>query len=187
MRRHFAWMVALALAASPALAEDGKTKVPAKKGGDAAAKGGLPGSPEMMKRLLEKYDLNKDGQLSAAEKAKAQEDFLKSQGLQDFLKKFDKDGDGQLNDRERMAAMAAAERLRGQGGGGAVGGFGGGFGAAAGGGSGNAVPAEKPAKKKRPKQADVIKEFDKDGDGKLNDEEKAAARKAAKERKKSGE
>jgi hypothetical protein len=30
----------------------------------------------------------------------------------------------------------------------------------------------------------VIKEFDKDGDGKLNDAEKAEARKAAKERKK---
>lgn len=208
MNRHLAWVVMMVLAASPALGEEGKAKAPNGKGAPDGARGPL-GNPELMKRLLEKFDTNKDGQLSPEERAKAQEEMLKMSGqaggpnFQEFLKKFDKDGDGKLNDRERAAAMEAAQKIRAQGGG-----NGPQVGApsfpAEGGipadilqkfdkdGDGKLNDAEQAAakkalagKKERVKQSDVIKEFDKDGDGKLNAEEKAAARKAAKERKKS--
>jgi EF hand domain-containing protein len=123
MRQHLAWVVMMVLAASPSLAEDGKAKVPGKKG--PAGLGPL--SPEMMQQLLKKYDLNKDGQLSAEERAKAQEEMLGNLGeaggakFKEFLKKFDLDGDGQLNAREQAAAKEAMDKLRAQGGGPQVG------------------------------------------------------------------
>jgi Ca2+-binding EF-hand superfamily protein len=209
MKRHLAWVVMMALAASPSLAEEVKTKKPDGKGAAEGA-GGPLNNPEMMKRLLEKFDANKDGRLSPEERAKAQEEMLKNAAqaggpaFQEFLKKFDRDGDGKLNDRERAAAMEATQKIRAQGGGGGpqVGAplF-----------VGNEIPAAvleqfdkdgdgklndkemaaakkaQSGKRERVKKADVIKEFDKDGDGKLNEEEKAAAKAAAKERKKKAE
>ncbi|HZN36942.1 MAG TPA: EF-hand domain-containing protein [Pirellulaceae bacterium] len=210
MKRHLAWVVMMVLAASPSLAEDGKAKNPAGKR-PAEGAGGPLNNPELMKRLLEKFDENKDGRLSPQEQAKAQEEFLKGAAqaggpaFQEFLKKFDRDGDGKLNDRERAAAMEAAQKIRASGGGGGpqVGPpltF-----------AGNEIPAAilekfdkdgdgklndeemalakkaQSGKRERAKKSDVIKEFDKDGDGKLNDEEKAAAKAAAKERKKKAE
>jgi Ca2+-binding EF-hand superfamily protein len=199
MKRHLAWVVMMVLAASPSLAEEGKAKVPGKKDAPDGQRGAL--SPEMMKRILEKFDANKDGQLSAEEKANAQAEMLKGAGpgFQEFLKKFDRDGDGRLNEREQAAAREAAQKIRAQGGDGPQVGppviFG-----------GNDIPAAilekfdkdgdgklndkelaaakkaQSGKRERVKRSDVIKEFDKDGDGRLNDEEKAAARKAAKER-----
>jgi Ca2+-binding EF-hand superfamily protein len=204
MKRYLAWVVMMVLAASPSLAEDGKSKTPGRKGGESA---GGPLNPEMMKRLLEKFDTNKDGRLSPDEQAKAQEEMLKNAGgpaFQEFLKKFDRDGDGKLNDRERLAAMEAVQKIRAQGGGGPQAGppivF-----------AGNETPAAileefdkdgdgklndeemaaakkaQSGKRERVKKSDVIKEFDKDGDGKLNEAEKAAAKAAAKERKKKAE
>jgi Ca2+-binding EF-hand superfamily protein len=205
MNRHLAWVVMMVLAASPSLAEDGQPKVPVKKGGPGGA--GPLNNPELTKRLQEKFDTNKDGNLSAEERAKMQEEMLKQAAqaggpaFQQFLKKFDADGDGKLNDRERQAAMEAAQKLRQKGGGPQVG-------APLFGGGGNAIPAEilerfdkdgdgklngeelaaakkaNSGRRERPKKADILKEFDKDGDGKLNEEERAAARAAARERKK---
>ena len=80
----------------------------------------------------------------------------------EILKRFDKDGDGKLNDAERDAAKKAREERGG-----------------------------KPGQPGRPGQPgggdgkmreEVLKRFDKNGDGKLNDEEKAAAKKAHDER-----
>jgi Ca2+-binding EF-hand superfamily protein len=202
MRRHLAWAVMMVLAASPSVAEDVQVKVPGKKDAPGGALGQL--SPEMMKRLLEKFDANKDGQLSAEEKANAQAAMSGAPQMKELIKRFDLDGDGRLNAREQAAAREAMAKIRAQGGGapqvGAPIGF-----------AGNEIPvailekfdkdgdgklndeelaAAKKAqsgKRERVKQSDVIKEFDKDGDGKLNAEEKAEARKAAKERKKKTE
>jgi hypothetical protein len=183
MRRLHGFVIGLAVAASasvPPHADEGKNKPPKPQpelGRDANA-------GEFAKRLLEKFDADKDGQLSPQERAKAEEQMLKELGdaagpkFQEFLKKFDRDGDGRLNAQERSAAMAAAQKLRAAGGG-AVGGL-----PAAGAAPAASQPTPKPAKPKRPSRAEVLKRFDKDGDGKLNDEEKAAAREAARERKK---
>ncbi|MCI0360108.1 MAG: hypothetical protein L0211_16645 [Planctomycetaceae bacterium] len=167
-------LVLLGSCAAFALAEDAKKPDPAK----AAA--------EMQKKLLEKFDTNKDGVLSESEKAAAAEAMKKNglltglgmiPGSEEFLKKFDKNRDGKLSDGERLAAQAAWQKMRGGPGGG--GGPATGVGPIAGGGDLGGLPAginapagdgEKPTKKVNP----LIKLYDKDGDGKLNDEEKAA-------------
>ena len=131
------------------------------------------------KAALEKFDTNKDGMLSEAEKAAAAE-ALKQKGMlpgsgivpgsEEFLKKFDRNGDGKLSDAEKQAAQSAWQKMRAGGGSGPIaGGNPGGLpvgqaGAAA------SDAADKPAKKINP----LIKRYDKDGDGKLNEEEKAA-------------
>ncbi|MEK6257313.1 MAG: EF-hand domain-containing protein [Planctomycetota bacterium] len=98
-------------------------------------------------------------------KAKGARPQGKGQGREipaEILKRFDKDGDGKLNDAERDAAKKAREERGG-----------------------------KPGQPGRPGQPgggdgkmreEVLKRFDKDGDGKLNDAEKAAAKKAHDER-----
>ena len=80
-----------------------------------------------------------------------------------MIKRFDKDNDGKLNDEERAAAHKAFEARRG-GGQGSRRPRGGGPGAGQGG----------PDREKM--RAEMIKRFDKDGDGKLNDEERATMR-----------
>jgi Ca2+-binding EF-hand superfamily protein len=137
---------------------------------------------QAQQKLLEKFDANKDGVLSDAEKLQAQE-ALKQQGAfvgsglvpsgfpgaEEFLKKFDKDRDGKLSAEEKLAAQAAMQKMRR--GGGPVAGpvFGGGQPAA---GANSLAPAgdEKPTRKPNA----LIKLYDLDGDGKLNDSEKAA-------------
>ena len=136
---------------------------------------------EAQKKLLEKFDLNKDGLLSDAEKLRAQEELKKQgalvgsglvpggfPGAEEFLKKFDKDRDGKLSEAEQLAAQAAMQKMRR--GGGPIAGPGLGGGLPAGGGTQPASEPDKPARKPNP----LIKLYDLDGDGKLNDEEKAA-------------
>ena len=65
------------------------------------------GRPDM-KQLLEKYDTDKDGKLSAKER-KAAGEARKAE----FLKKFDKDKDGKLSAEERKAAYEAMKGRRG--------------------------------------------------------------------------
>ncbi len=79
----------------------------------------------------------------------------------EFLKKYDKDGDGKLSDEEKAAAKEAMKDHKpatpdqpAPGGPGGRGGF---------------------------MSEEIIKKYDKDGDGKLNDEEKAAAREGMRE------
>lgn len=81
----------------------------------------------------------------------------------ELLKKFDKNGDGKLDASE----MQAAKEARGTGGKPAAGAPG--------------KPGERKPGEGRPmltpeKMQELIKKFDKDGDGKLNDAEKGAAR-----------
>jgi len=84
----------------------------------------------------------------------------------EFLKRFDKDGDGKLDDAERAAARAAFEARPGNG---------------RPGNRRNDRPGvanvEKPDSGRVDKKA-LLEKFDSDGDGKLQGEERAAARKA---------
>ncbi|MBI3271006.1 MAG: EF-hand domain-containing protein [Planctomycetes bacterium] len=126
---------------------------------------------------------------------------------EELLKRFDKNGDGQLDDEERAEARKAQAGERGKkGGGGGAGGRGRGpedggdgggavggagaqgpddgqggkdAGAAAGGGGGGAGAGGSGDAGMDPgRRAEMVKKFDKDGDGKLNDEERAEAMKA---------
>ena len=150
---------------------------------------------EMQKKLLEKFDANKDGVLSDAEKLAAAEELKQNgdlagsglvPGSEEFLKKFDRNGDGKLSDAEKLVAQSALQKFRaGAGGGGpATGGFGGGNpGGLPAGINAPAGEGEKPTKKVNP----LIKLYDKDGDGKLNEEEKAALQAERNKKKKKAE
>ncbi len=141
---------------------------------------------QMQQKLLQQFDTNKDGVLSDQEKLIASEMMRRAgapplalepggfPGADQFLKQFDKNGDGKLSDAEKLAAQAAYQRMRNRSSGPKYGiGFGGQAGGVA-----PALPAVRGAaggKAKEPKVSALVKRFDKDGDGKLNDEEKAAA------------
>jgi Ca2+-binding EF-hand superfamily protein len=81
---------------------------------------------------------------------------------EDMMKKFDKDGDGQLNEAERKAAREAMQRRRG--------------GAKGKRGDGKRGGKDGKGRRRGPSRADILKKFDKDGDGKLNEAEQKAAR-----------
>jgi hypothetical protein len=96
---------------------------------------------------------------------------------QAFAQRFDLDGDGRLSAQEQLMATRAMQQrgIRtpgmpnlvrpGSGNNGPISG------------PGVAVPQQQaPAKKPGRREEILLKRFDKDGDGKLNDEEKAAAR-----------
>jgi hypothetical protein len=96
-------------------------------------------------------------------------------GAEQFARQFDRDGDGKLNPLEAAAAQRAFQQMRNSG----VGPRG------AGGGGGSSVqqptaPVAPPADGKPAKVSPLVKRFDKDGDGKLNAEEKAALQADAK-------
>ena len=127
---------------------------------------------EIQKKLLAKFDQNKDGVLSNAEKLAAQGAGNLPGGFpgsEEFLKKFDKDRDNKLSAAEMLAAQAAMQKMRGGGGPVAGPGFGGGIAP-----GGSTQPAAEAGGKKVRKPNPLIKLYDLDGDGKLNDEEKAA-------------
>jgi Ca2+-binding EF-hand superfamily protein len=139
-----------------------------------------PNPEQLKKHLLEKFDANGDGTLMGQELLNARAAALKQFGggaaginLDELKKKFDLDGDGKLNPQEH-AALAAFQKARANGGGPAAGGIpaGGGFGDDPAAGEGKA----------RGREA-MIKRFDKNGDGKLSDDEKAQAQKFFKDKK----
>jgi Ca2+-binding EF-hand superfamily protein len=151
----------------------------------AAKAGKADGAAQMQQKMLQQFDANKDGVLSDQEKLAAAEMMRRMgavggiepggfPGADQFAKQFDKDGDGKLNDAEKLMAQAAWQRMRNKNSGPA---YGMGYGGQAGAGgyvpntAGNAASGEAKA----PKVSSLVKRFDKDGDGKLNDEEKAAA------------
>ena len=137
-----------------------------------------PGRAEIIKQ----FDKNGDGVLDESERAAAREEFQRRGGQRgersaappegrrgggmnrdDIIKKYDKNKDGQLDDSERAAAREAIMAQRGgqqrggrpEGGGRGRGGF------------------DREA---------LMKEFDKDGDGQLNEAERQAAMTAMRER-----
>jgi len=142
---------------------------------------------QMQQQMTAQFDLDKDGKLNPQESMMAQE-AMRRQGINigmpptgfpgadQFAKQFDRDGDGKLNPQEAMMAQAAFQRMRGNGSG-----MRGGLNGNGGGGGGSAmpqqplVPPNAADNKGGGKVSPLIKRFDKDGDGKLNAEEKAAA------------
>ncbi len=113
---------------------------------------------EAHKLILAKYDKDGDGKLNDEEKAALQADAkaMMEQKKAAFLAKYDKDGDGKLSDEEKAAMKADFQAKREQR---------------------HAEFAQKHpeiAAKMEQKKAAFLAKYDKDGDGKLSDEEKAA-------------
>ena len=150
-------------------------------------------NPEQLKKqLLEKFDANGDGNLTGEELQNAREAALKQFGgggaagvnFDEFKKTFDRDGDGKLNLQEQAAAMSAFQKARAGRGGPATGGLPGvgNGGIPAGGGFG--APASGAGEGKKPRSRDLmIKRFDRNGDGKLSEDEKSEAQKELKAKK----
>lgn len=149
---------------------------------------------ELQQKILERFDLDKDGQLSDQEKLMAQEAIRRQgwpalgippggfPGAEQFLQQFDRDRDGKLSPLEAMMAQAAYQKIRGNSPQGMRGGL------KPGGGGGGippvAVPVPAPVDLEKPAKVNpLVKRFDKDGDGKLNDAEKAAAQAELKKQK----
>jgi outer membrane protein assembly factor BamB len=97
----------------------------------------------------------------------------------EIIAQFDKDGDGELNDEERNTARTELRATRGgQGGGGpqAARGRGGAGGEGGPGGQGGPRGGQGPGGSGGFDRESIMKQFDKDGDGELNDEERNAMR-----------
>jgi hypothetical protein len=153
---------------------------------------------QMQQQMLRQFDANRDGKLSGQEQILAQEAMRRHginlgippggfPGADQFSKQFDRDGDGKLNPAESMAAQSAYQRMLGgnrsgqrSGGGIATGGL------PAPGAAVNPAAAAAAAAAKDDKVPPLVKRFDKDGDGKLNTAEKAAAQAELKKSKKDG-
>ncbi len=140
---------------------------------DANGDGQLTGDElEKAKAAAEKMklraDANGDGQVSEEEKQAAMD---KMRGFRDeIVKKYDKDGDGKLNEEEREAAKKAVrDRIEN--------------GDLPGKPAGDAPRGERPGP---PSREEMLKKFDKDGDGKLSEEEREAAREAMRRHREGG-
>ena len=127
--------------------------------GQRAPKGNLPPGAMVIghRLLLEKYDADGDGKLSAEELKAVQADAQKLHEAKkaEILSKFDKDGDGKLSDDELKAMSEDWNK--------------------------NHPEITEKMKEKRQQQLrqhreEMIKKFDTDGDGKLSDEERKAMR-----------
>jgi Ca2+-binding EF-hand superfamily protein len=183
------------------LPADAQSKMPADAKAKLSAEGQakLPADPQAkmfadwQQQFLTKFDANNDGKLSDQEQLAAQQAMAAQgwnlgippggfPGADQFAKQFDLDKDGVLSDREKIMASAAFQRMRG--GNHMHGGFRGG-----GGGSGMLPQPAMPIANggndtSNAKVNPIVKRFDKDGDGKLNAEEKAAVQ--AERKKKDG-
>jgi len=137
---------------------------------------------EMQQQFMQQFDANKDGKLDGQEQMMAQEAMRRhginvgvapggSTMMDQFSKQFDADRDGRLSPIEAFAAQQAFQRIRNRGSG---------FGGVRSGGGGTALPPQNLApvaggNAQPDKVSPLVKRFDKDGDGKLNAAEKAAA------------
>lgn len=151
---------------------------------------GVPGREAMIK----KFDKNGDGKLDQSEMQAARAamgdrkpgtpgQFGGGPGgaggrpspemMKEMLKKFDKNGDGKLDDSEKNAAREQFMKMRGGKPGDGAGKPGEGKSGAGKPGAGKPGAGDQGARREA-----FMKEFDKNGDGKLDDSEKAAAKEA---------
>jgi hypothetical protein len=187
--------VRVTLALMIAVGVSGFAQAEDKPGAKPADKAGAPMDPQskafadLQQQMMKKFDADGDGKLSDAENLAMQQAMAQNgwnlgiapggfPGQQQFLKQFDRDGDGKLNQMESMMAQQAFQKMMGHG---MRGGRGGG------GGSGfvpqPAIPiAPQGGNGGASKLSAYAKRFDKDGDGKLSDDEKAALQAEAKKK-----
>lgn len=163
----------LMLAPAAALANAPKTGRPS--GGKGA---------QARKRIADQFDTNGNGRIDPNEAAAARAGGGLAGGTgqpggisqADLLKRFDKNGNGKLDPDEAAAAKFARDALKARGAGGNNGvaggnGIAGGNGAA--GGTGEGQPLDKKAARKQ-KKAKLLEQYDTNGDGKLDAEERKA-------------
>jgi hypothetical protein len=108
-------------------AKEAMEKRQGESGGLSGTKESAQQDPDRMKRILEAFDLNKDGKLDDAERAAAKAEREKRRGQapasagrgpasekmrDEMLKRFDRDGDGKLSDAERAAAKEERQKRR---------------------------------------------------------------------------
>jgi hypothetical protein len=173
MKCHLVLCALIAAVAVRALSADDKPAVPADPQAKAMA--------QWQQQLTSMFDVDKDGKLSDQEKLMMQQ-AMQQQGIaipmtpggfpgaDQLAKRFDLDGDGKLSPQEQMMAQQMLMRMRGGGMRGGVRGGGGGGALPQG-----ALPMAPAGDMKTGKENPLVKRFDKDGDGKLNADEKAAA------------
>ena len=130
---------------------------------------------EMKAKFMEKFDADKDGQISDAEKEaiKAQFEAKKAEMKAKFMEKFDADKDGQLSDAEKEAAKAEFQKR------GPKGPKCGKKGPRRPGCCGKGPKGQRPQlteEQKAEMKAKFMEKFDADKDGQLSDAEKEAAK-----------
>ncbi len=114
-------LIAIAFAAAPVFAQEAP-QCPQFGNKPCAPKCERPHGPrchqkgDMHKKMLEKFDANKDGQLDDQEKAamKAEFEAMKAEMEKKLLEKFDANKDGQLDDQAKAAIQAEFEAKRGE-------------------------------------------------------------------------
>jgi Ca2+-binding EF-hand superfamily protein len=143
------------------------------RGGPGGHRGGPPAE------LIEKFDVDGDGQLNQAEREAAHEQ-MKAQAQAkkaEFIAKFDSDGDGELNQAEREAAKAELgdefKGRRGEGGRAGRPGDRGGMHGQHGFGGQHGFRGQRGH---HPLPPELVAEYDADGDGTLNEAERGVAR-----------
>jgi Ca2+-binding EF-hand superfamily protein len=136
-------------------------------------------------QMLRQFDRDGDGALNPQEQAAADQTMMQGAvggvpvGNNPFLKQFDRDGDGKLNAAELRQAREYWDRMRRKGGGPQRG-----FDPRGGGSAPQPAAPVADKKQEQDKVSPLVKRFDKDGDGKLNETEKAAAQAELKGKKK---
>ncbi len=107
-------IIALAIAALPVLAQDAPTPCDKPCAPKCHRPCGHKG--DMHKRMLEKFDANKDGQLDDQEKAamKAEFDARHAERKAKFMEKFATNKDGQLDEQEKAAVKSEFDDQRGE-------------------------------------------------------------------------
>ncbi len=108
-------LIALAVAALPALAQDAPAPCQKECGAPKCHRPCGP-KPGMHKHMMEKFDANKDGQLDEQEKEamKAEFEAKKAERKAKFMEKFDVNKDGQIDDQEKEAIKAEFEARQGK-------------------------------------------------------------------------
>ena len=143
-------LIVALIAALPALAQEAAPQQPGPRAPHWGAAGEMPapqkGRADMHKRMLEKFDANKDGQISDEEKAAMKEQFGK-RGARPEGKR----PEGMRPEGKRPEGMRPGM-------------------------PGNRAEGVHPGNRRRPhnERPEMIEKFDTDKDGKLSEEEKAA-------------